>query len=132
MDVKFLKIVVLAMDVDGEFQQQELDMLKHIITTHPEFRGISDSDTIQAMGELYNKISVGMERKHIVEQLTPEFNDTEKQMAFALASEICAADFNIVPAETDFLTMLIDMWAIPDDVVLCVRKSIALRYSNRV
>ena len=43
MDVKFLKIVVLAMDVDGEFQQQELDMLKHIITTHPEFRGISDS-----------------------------------------------------------------------------------------
>ena len=72
MDVKFLKIVVLAMDVDGEFQQQELDMLKHIIKTHPEFRGISDSDTIQAMGDLYNKISVGMERKHIVEKLTLE------------------------------------------------------------
>ena len=129
MDAKFLKVVILAMDADGDFQQEELDMLKQVINAHPEFKGITNEDGIEVMGELYNKLSVGMERKHILEQLGEEFNQNEKETAFALAKEICASDFKIMPAETDFLSLMCEMWSIPDDVVQAVNRSIALRYS---
>ena len=75
MDAKFLKVVILAMDADGEFQQEEQDMLKQIIKAHPEFKGITNEDGIEVMGELYNKLSVGMERKHPHLQGAPRLSE---------------------------------------------------------
>lgn len=129
MNAKFLKIVMLAAVADGEIQGEELEMLNHIKKSHPELKNIPDEAARAAMADVYNKFSAGMETKHILEQLGEEFNEKEKASAFAMAKEVCAADFNIFPAETEFLKLLIDMWSIPEDVVEVVNKSIELRYS---
>ena len=129
MEAKFLKIVMLAAVADGEIQGEELEMLNQIKKSHPELKNIPDDAARAAMADVYNKISAGMEVKHILEQLGSEFIQKERETAFALAKEVCAADFNILPAETEFLQLVIDMWSIPDDIVHIVNRSIALRYS---
>ena len=129
MDAKFLKIVMLAAVADGEIQSQELDMLNHIKKAHPELKDIPDEAARASMADIYNKFSAGMETKHILEQLGGEFNQSERESAFALAKEVCAADFQIMPAETDFLSLMSEMWSIPDEVVQSIDRSIALRYS---
>ena len=104
-------------------------MLNQIKKSHPELKNIPDDAARAAMADVYNKFSAGMETKHILEQLCSEFSQKERETAFALAKEVCAADFNILPAETEFLQLVIEMWSIPDDVVHAVNRSIALRYS---
>ncbi len=130
MKAKFLKIVMLAAVSDGEIQPAELEMLNQIKRQHPEFKSVSDDDGREAMADIYNKLSAGMETKHIVEQLSSEFSNKEKQSAFALAKEICAADFDIKPAETDFLKLLEKEWKIPKSIISAVDQSISLRYTG--
>ena len=116
------------MDADGDFQMQEQELLKHMINTHPEFRGITHTEVNGVCSDLYNQLSVGMEKKHILEQLSTEFTEHEKQVAFALASEICAADFQTVSTEIDFLNLLVELWQISEEIVFAIRKSVELRY----
>lgn len=129
MNAKFFKIVVLAAVADGEIQAEERNMLNQIKKAHPELKDIPDESAWASMADIYNKIKAGMETKHILEQLGGEFNQSERETAFALAKEVCAADFKIMPAETDFLSLMSEMWSIPDEVVQSVDRSIALRYS---
>lgn len=129
MDSKFLKVVMLAAVADGEIQVEELEMLNQIKKAHPQLKNIPDESARIAMADVYNKFSSGMEAKHILEQLGNEFNQNERESAFALAKEVCAADFQIMPAETDFIDLLAEMWSIPTDVVQSVDRSIKLRYS---
>ena len=129
MEAKFLKIIVLAAISDGEFQASEKDLIDHLVKSHPIFKGMNAEIASSAMVDIYNKTNAGMEPKYILDQLSPEFDQKEKNTAFALAKEICASDFNILPAETDFLTLIIEQWSIPDEVVEVVNKSIELRYS---
>ena len=48
--------------------------------------------------------------------------------AYALAKEVCAADFHMQPAETEFLALIEEIWAIPKKVTDAVNQSIKLRY----
>ena len=73
MKAKFLKIVMLAAVSDGEIQPAELEMLNQIKRQHPEFKSVSDDDGRAAMADIYNKLSAGMETKHIIEQLSSSF-----------------------------------------------------------
>ena len=129
MDAKFLKIIWLAASADGEWQSQERGMLDQIMRSHPELKNIPSESARAAIADINNKISAGMEQKHVLEQLGNEFSQKEKESAFAMAKEVCVADFNILPAETEFLQLLIEMWSIPDDIVQVVNRSIELRYS---
>ena len=129
MDAKFLKIVMLAAVSDGQIQKEELDMLNQIKNSHPYLRNIDDDAGRNAMADIYNKFAAGMETKHILEQLGGEFSGEEKNAAFALAKEVCAADFNLHPNETAFLRLLIEMWSISQETVAAVDRSIELRYS---
>lgn len=128
MKAKFLKIVMLAAVSDGEIQPAELEMLNIVKKHHPELKSISDEDGRSAMADIYNKLSAGMETIHILKQLEAEFSVKEKHQAFALAKEVCAADFEMNPAETDFLNLLKKEWKIPKTVVSAVDLSISLRY----
>lgn len=129
MDAKFLKIVMLAAVSDGQIQQEELEMLNQIKNSHPYLKNIDDEAGRLAMADVYNKFAAGMETKHILEQLAVEFSDEEKNAAFALAKEVCAADFKLHPNETAFLRLVIELWSIPEETVTAVNRSIELRYS---
>ena len=129
MDVKYLKIIILAAVSDGEIQKEELDYINFIKKSHPHLKEIDDSLAQEVLADIYNKISAGMETKHILEQLRGEFSDEECHSAYALAKEICASDFKNLPAETEFLNLMEELWEIPDKIKYIVNESISLRYS---
>jgi len=128
MDLKYFKVIILAAVLDGEIQSEELEMINYIKNTHPFMKDISEEEARFAMDDIYNKLSAGMETKHILEQLHREFSEEESYSAYALAKEICASDFKLVSAEMKFLAEIEEIWNIPEDIQIVVQKSISLRY----
>lgn len=128
METKYLKIVMLAAIADGMVQNQELELINQIQRNHPEMKSVPESAAKAAMADIYNKLSAGMEPKHILEQLSGEFTKEQKFASYALAKEVCAADFHMQPAETEFLSLIEEIWGIPKKVADAVNQSIKLRY----
>ena len=128
MDLKYFKVIILAAVSDGEIQSEELEMINQIKNTHPLIKNIPEEDARSAMADIYNKVSAGMETKHILEQLYREFTEEEGHAAYAMAKEVCAADFQILPAEREFLTLIEEIWNIPENIKSAVQTSISLRY----
>jgi len=128
MESRFLKVVLLAAVSDGQIQEEELSLILQIKKTHPALRKISDESAQLALADVYNKLSAGMEARHILEQLGEQFSEKDKHIAYALAKEVCAADFKFDDTEIEFLQLIEDLWDIPADVVDAVAKSSKLRY----
>lgn len=128
MDSKFLKVIILAAVADGQIQSQEVEMMKHLKTYHPQLKDIPDNKIQEIAIDIYNKCSSGMEAKHILDQLGEQLTAEERNSAYALAKEVCAADFNLLSAEDEFLKMLEEHWEISKSTVAAINRSISLRY----
>lgn len=129
MATKLLKMVVLAAVSDGEVQPNELEAINRIRQSHPVLRQVSDSECQAAIADIYNKISAGMEAKHILDQIGSEYSSEEKNVAYALAVEICYSDFSIKKEEKYFLNEIEKHWKIPKDVSEPIKFSANLRFS---
>ena len=53
----------------------------------------------------------------------------ERHSAYAIAKEVCAADFKILPAEKEFMELLERVWSIPEKIQIAVNRSLNFRYS---
>ena len=87
MSDRFLKVILLAAVADGEIQTEELELINLFRKSHPVLKKINDDKARAAMADIYNKLSAGMEVKHILEQIGETLNQNEKESAFALAKE---------------------------------------------
>ena len=128
MATKLLKMVVLAAVSDGEVQPNELEAINLIRKSHPVLRQVSDSECQAAIADIYNKISAGMEPKHILEQIGSEYSSEEKSLAYALAVEVCYSDFSIKNEEMHFLNDIEKQWKIPKEVSEPIKFSANLRF----
>lgn len=128
MKLEYLKLIMLAAVADGKIQEQELSLIARIKSNHAELKEIPEEQTQEAMADIYNKLSAGMEVTHILELLGRQFDETQRHAAYALAKEVCASDFEVGPAETDFLRLLETEWNIPAKVCKSIDLSIQLRY----
>ncbi len=128
MNTSYLKIAILAAVADGEIQGQETTMLSQLQSHHPLLAGFDTKIGQHAVAEIYNKVSAGMKLKFLIDEIGGDLTKEQKNAAYALAREICAADFNIFPAESDFLKSLEEQWKISKSVKNALDTSIALRY----
>jgi|TARA_B110000503_G_C6913794_1_gene315762 tellurite resistance protein len=128
MGNNFLRIALLSAISDGEIQDQESGMLNHLRAFHPKLKGMTASETKLAANDIKNKLDAGMQSKHIIEVIGESMSVEEKHAAYAIAKEICAADFKLEPAENDFLLQVEMIWRIPAEIKDAINTSIALRY----
>ena len=129
MQTSLLKIILLASVADGEIQPPELALMNQIKDFHPELKQVSEKEIQEASVDIYNKLSAGMDFEHIIAQLAKDMTQEQKEIAYALSVEVCAADFGISLGENDFLQELAKQFSISSDVKSVVKKSIKLRYS---
>ena len=99
-------------------------------THHPRFKSVSDDQANQIVASVYNKISAGMEIKHILEQMASNMSENEKNVGYALAKEMCVSDFHYPSSEVNFIKLIEEIWSISDEVIEKVDFSIQLRYFN--
>lgn len=126
----YIQIILLAAVADGEIKEDELQVIHKLKTHHPRFKSVSDDQANQIVASVYNKISAGMEIKHILEQMASNMNENEKNVAYALAKEMCVSDFHYPSSEVNFIKLIEEIWSISDEVIEKVGYSIQLRYFN--
>lgn len=128
MNTNYLKIAIMAAVSDGSIQDAESAMLMKLRSSHPIFKSISDSEAQAATVDVYNKLSAGMEYKYILEDIGSQLSSDQKSAAYAIAREICVADFKMFPEENDFIILIEELWKIKKAVKSSVDRSIQLRY----
>ena len=125
---KFLSIILLAAVSDGKLQEQEIAMLRRYRLHHPGMKHISDDQEAAVTADIYNKLSAGMDVLYIIEDLGRNLTQDQKNSGYALAREVCAADYSVLPAERSFLSSLEEKWQISTDIINAIDVSIRLRY----
>ena len=73
---------MLAAIADGMVQEQELELINQIQRNHPEMKSVPEGAAKAAVADIYNKLSAGMEPRHILEQLSGEFTKDQKLFNF--------------------------------------------------
>ena len=69
-----------------------------------------------------------MSSEYIIEDIGKEINENEKLTAYALAYELCASNFALVPPENDLLKSMKIKWKISNIDHDAIIRSINIRY----
>ena len=128
MTIPYVQAMVLAAVSDGEIQKEELTVIHSYLNNLPALEQLSDGEFSAAVADTYNKVSAGMKVEHIVEHIGENLDAEQRNVAYALAVEICHANFSYVPSEKDYIYVLEETWKISPDVIDMVKGSCKLRY----
>ncbi len=126
-----VQIMLLAAVSDGEIDQYEKKLLETYRELYPPLRKISQEEINQEQVQLFNRIRAGMKINHIVEAIGDNLSENEKNTGYALAVEVCASNFKMVPPETDLLEVIKKNWKIKKEIIKNVDSSVRIRYSEK-
>ena len=130
MSDTYVKLLVLAAISDGEIQAEELALINGLRVNFAAMRGIDEQDFNNAVADVCNKVSAGMELHMILEVLRKGLSTHEKNVGYALAMEVVRSNFQYVDGEKTFIGTLIECWDVEADVIAAVDLSARLRYGE--
>ena len=125
-----IEIMLLAAASDGQIDPEEKQLFQTYRQLYPPIRDITQAQFDDITVTLFNKMSAGMQPHHMVEEIGENLSEPQKNKAYALALEICASNFEILPLETDFLKLIEKKWKIKRNVMAALYTSIELRYQK--
>ena len=127
---ELIQIMLLAAVSDGKIDPEERQLLLTYQKLYPPLRDISQDESDEAKIDLFNKLNAEMKIIHIIENIGEKLSEKQKNTAYALAVEVCASNFEVVPQETALLEILAREWNIIPNIVSSVRMSVELRYQK--
>ena len=125
-----VEIMLLAAASDGQIDPEETQFFETYRQLYPPIRDITQAEFEGIKLKLFNKTSAGMKPHHMVEEIGENLSEPQKNKAYALALEICASNFEILPLETDFLKLIEKSWKIKRNIMTALYTSIELRYQK--
>ena len=123
-----LQVLILVAGSDGEIQKEELSLIHKYKEHYPSFQNLTEIEYDTEIASVFNKIKAGMSPKYIIDEIGKNITYDEKLTAYALAYEICASNFHIVPPENDLLKEMKKNWKIKNEDSDAVLRSIDIRY----
>ena len=130
MSTKFIQIMALAAQVDKKIDPEEEQLIKTYIKLYPPIRDLGEDELKNQFVILNNRIGAGMRVKHIIEDIGDDLTEKQKNIAYALAVEMCYCNFNVLPEEQELLDTIENQWKIKQTVVSALKKSALLRYEK--
>ena len=128
MAKNLVQVMLLAAVSDGKIDPEEKQLLQTYRKLYPPIRDISPDEFDNEKVSLFNKLSAGMTASHVLENIGEELSVDEKNTAYALAVEVCASNFELLPPETELLELMVKKWNIKRSVVSALKTSVELRY----
>ena len=125
-----IEIMLLAAVSDGLIDPEERQLFQTYRLLYPPIRDITQAEFDDITITLFNKMNAGMKPHHMVEEIGENLSEPQKNKAYALALEICASNFEILPLETDFLKLIEKSWKIKRNIMTALYTSIELRYQK--
>ena len=115
--------MVLAAKSDGVIQSEEKEFIRYFGKTYPVLQKISQEEKEEAL-ILINSMSID----DILDKFSSEMSQQEKDIAYALSTEVCAVNFEMVASETHYLKLVEKKFNISKETKDYLDKSIKLRY----
>ena len=131
MHNEFIQVLFLAALSDGQLHEEEKQLIAQYTKFYPIFKNVSSDDIKDQLKILSTKINSGIPAKYIITEIKNKLNQEELKTAYALAVELCCANFKLVPPENDFIGMLEEVWEINKTNQDIVKKSAYLRYATK-
>jgi uncharacterized membrane protein YebE (DUF533 family) len=128
MAKNLVQVMLLAAVSDGKIDPEEKQLLQTYRKLYPPIRDITQDEFDNEKVMLFNKLSAGMTASHVLENIGEELSVDEKNTAYALAVEVCASNFELLPPETELLELMVKKWNIKRSVVSALKTSVELRY----
>ena len=128
MAKNLVQVMLLAAVSDGKIDPEEKQLLQTYRKLYPPIRDITQDEFDNEKVSLFNKLSAGMTASHVLENIGEELSADEKNTAYALAVEVCASNFELLPPETELLELMVKKWNIKRSVVSALKTSVELRY----
>ena len=129
MSTAIVQVLILAALSDNRVDVEEAQLIKNFQEFYPTMRDWTQEDFDNAVKDVLNKKELGMRDNQQLENLEEGLSESKKNTIYALAVEVCASNFEIVPPENDFLNCLETQWKIKKKIIEAVRLSSQLRYS---
>ena len=131
MHNELIQVLFLAALSDGQLHEEEKQLIAQYTKFYPIFKNVSSDDIKDELKILSTKINSGIPAKYIITEIKNKLNQEELKTAYALAVELCCANFKLVPPENDFIGMLEEVWEINKTNQDIVKKSAYLRYATK-
>ena len=131
MHNELIQVLFLAALSDGQLHEEEKQLIAQYTKFYPIFKNVSSDDIKDQLKLLSTKINSGIPAKYIITEIKNKLNQEELKTAYALAVELCCANFKLVPPENDFIGMLEEIWEINKTNQDIVKKSAYLRYATK-
>ena len=128
MKKEIVSILYLAAISDGIVDEIEKNLIRNYREYFPSLKGLTDEEFNEALVDLTSKIQAGMKEKYIIDDIGSKLTNDEKNAAYALAVEVCASNFRIVPEESEIISTIQNNWKINKTIVNAVNTSVKLRY----
>lgn len=128
MSKYLLQVLILAAGSDGEIQKEELALIHKYKEHYPSLKNLAAIEYDTEIAGIFNKIKAGMSPEYIIDDIGKNIDEDEKATAYALAYEICASNFSIVPPENDLLELMKKKWKITSEDHDAILRSINIRY----
>ena len=131
MHNELIQVLFLAALSDGQLHDEEKELIAQYTKFYPIFKNVSSNDIKEQLKILSTKINSGIPAKYIAGEIKEKLSQDEIKTAYALAVELCCANFDLVPPENNFIKMLEEIWEINKATQDIVKKSAYLRYSTK-
>lgn len=131
MHNELIQVLFLAALSDGQLHEEEKQLIAQYTKFYPIFKNVSSDNIKDQLKILSTKINSGIPAKYIITEIKNKLNQEELKTAYALAVELCCANFKLVPPENDFIGMLEEVWEINKTNQDIVKKSAYLRYATK-
>ena len=131
MHNELIQVLFLAALSDGQLHEEEKQLIAQYTKFYPIFKNVTSHDIKDQLKILSTKINSGIPAKYIITEIKNKLNQEELKTAYALAVELCCANFKLVPPENDFIGMLEEVWEINKLNQDIVKKSAYLRYATK-
>ena len=125
---KILTILYLAAAADGHIDESEMTMFDKIRHTYVALSGISNSRLEKITHQCLKNITDGESIASLIRRISIGMNENLRNITYALAVEVCAANFNISNLEADFLSILKDTLGVSDSISEATLLSANVRY----
>lgn len=131
MSTKYIQIMCLAAQADRKIDPEEKQLIETYMKLYPPIRDLGVDEIKNQFVILNTRLMAGMKTKHIVEDIGDDLTDKQKNIAYALAVEMCYCNFNVLPEEQDLLDIIESEWKIKNPVISALKKSAMLRYEKK-
>ena len=128
MKKEIVSILYLAAISDGIVDEIEKNLIRNYREYFPSLKGLTDEEFNEALVDLTSKIQAGMKEKYIIDDIGSKLTNDEKNAAYALAVEVCASNFRIVPEESEIISTIQNNRKINKTIINAVNTSVKLRY----